>query len=95
VRIKTKVEIQMNTDGTWEVLRFLSGPTKQVKLGLGETPIQDALDRAGRIKHQRRHNWGKTKRGRSHCSICGMVGKNMLTCLAWKESGKRVHRGGV
>ena len=33
MRIKTKVEIVLNTDGTWEVTRFLSGPTKQVKLG--------------------------------------------------------------
>ena len=36
MRIKTKVEIQLNTNGTWEVLRFLSGPTKQVKLGSGK-----------------------------------------------------------
>ena len=32
MRIKAKVEIVLNTDGTWEVVRFLSGPTKQVKL---------------------------------------------------------------
>jgi len=36
MRIKTKVEIQLNTDGTWEVTRFLSGPTKQVKLDTHE-----------------------------------------------------------
>ena len=36
MRIKAKVEIVLNTDGTWEVTRFLSGPTKQVKLDTHE-----------------------------------------------------------
>lgn len=55
VNIKTKVEIQLNTDGTWEVVRFLSGPTKQVKLGTKEPLF------AGGI---RRQEYPKTKSGR-------------------------------
>jgi len=55
VNIKTKVEIQLNTDGTWEVVRFLSGPIKQVKLGTKE-PLNDKVNRWRDEKEQRHWN---------------------------------------
>ena len=113
MRIKTKVEIQLNTDGTWEVLRFLSGPTKQVKLGtkteeeeerkwrhgvwpevFGEykkpTPVKDALNRAERIRHQRKHNWNNTQRKVQRCRACGHRGVNIRTC-----NGDGTHRAAI
>ncbi len=95
MRIKTKVEIQLNTDGTWEVVRFLSGPTKQVKLDdemspIGRmfdriekrpTPTQDALDNARQVRRQaRRHDWSNTTRQVQRCRGCGHPGVNIRTC---------------
>ena len=115
MRIKAKVEIVLNTDGTWEVVRFLSGPTKQVKLGTKEslndkvnrwrdefpsrdefdrlkdverqkldameTPVQDALDNARKVRRTaRRHDWSNTTRQVQTCRGCGHPGVNIRTC---------------
>ena len=88
MRIRTKVEIILNTDGTWEVTRFLSGPTKQVKLGTKKplfaggirrkeypTPTQDKLDNARRKRREaRRNDWSDTTRKLQQCSWCKRAG---------------------
>ena len=89
--VEVTATISINVDGTWNILYFGKGKpvdekqTKVLDFDYSEPEIEPEFKPASwylknaRKQQRRRKTYN---RGPNHCSRCGMVNKNKLTCLS-------------